>query len=302
MYKNYRDLPTFEDKSVLENFQMLLCDERSMVYQVPEVVDKIFKGENYELRSSMTEFKSFLDNEEDIKIMEKHGCCYMPSKLKDELTPITNTLFADKFTEILSCDIEVNDEFKKYIKNAVAWDNVYLLSAYVYDTYCQSCNYDPDTLARKAQTMFGYIVSKLPSSPKKELWERKLLNSGEIGIEISNHCKRHEITKDLQAWENNFTKENYSTAELSNAIDYAFSDKDIAYLAYLHKNSDKTIRRRIEDLLDDCNFHTECSDFQDNKYDCYFTNKYIANSEELKELVNKMKGEKKKDNDYEFDK
>ena len=55
--------------------------------------------------------------------------------------------------------------------------------------------------------------------------------------------------------------------QLSSKIDYAFSEKDISELAKLHKKNH--FRKKIEDLLEDCNFHTEYSDFSSGIYDNY---------------------------------
>lgn len=54
---------------------------------------------------------------------------------------------------------------------------------------------------------------------------------------------------------------------LSGAIGYGFSRSDIATLARLHKAN--RFRRKIEDLLSDCNFHTESADFADGRYEKY---------------------------------
>lgn len=56
-------------------------------------------------------------------------------------------------------------------------------------------------------------------------------------------------------------------SDLSGTLDYGFSDKDITNLAKLHKAN--RYRRKIEDLLEDCNFHTECYDFTEGNYEEY---------------------------------
>lgn len=55
--------------------------------------------------------------------------------------------------------------------------------------------------------------------------------------------------------------------QLSSKIDYAFSEEDISELAKLHKKNH--FRKKIEALLEDCNFHTEYSDFSSGIYDRY---------------------------------
>lgn len=54
---------------------------------------------------------------------------------------------------------------------------------------------------------------------------------------------------------------------LSGAIGYGFTHNDIVTLAKLHKAN--RFRKKIEDLLEDCNFHTESADFADGRYDKY---------------------------------
>lgn len=56
-------------------------------------------------------------------------------------------------------------------------------------------------------------------------------------------------------------------SDLSSWLGYGFSDEDISNLAKLHK--DGYFREKIEDLLTDCNFHTECGDFASGNYDKY---------------------------------
>ena len=55
--------------------------------------------------------------------------------------------------------------------------------------------------------------------------------------------------------------------ELSKALGYGFTKNDIANLAKLHKAN--KFRKKIEDLLEDCNFHPECAVFSEGKYDKY---------------------------------
>ena len=55
--------------------------------------------------------------------------------------------------------------------------------------------------------------------------------------------------------------------DLSHLIGYGFRDEDIKELARLHKA--KKFRKKIESLLEDCNFHKECGDFSEGNYDEY---------------------------------
>ena len=53
--------------------------------------------------------------------------------------------------------------------------------------------------------------------------------------------------------------------ELSTGLGYSFSSSDLILLAKLHKKNRRQ-RRKIEELLEDCNFHVECAQFSRGDY------------------------------------
>ena len=53
-------------------------------------------------------------------------------------------------------------------------------------------------------------------------------------------------------------------SEIAHAIRWGFSRDDLNTLMQLHRED--RFRGKIEDLLTDCNFHTECSDWHDENY------------------------------------
>lgn len=55
--------------------------------------------------------------------------------------------------------------------------------------------------------------------------------------------------------------------ELSNLLQYSFGKNDLSQLAALHKKN--KCRRKIEELLEDCNFHGANSDFKNHRYEEY---------------------------------
>ena len=57
-------------------------------------------------------------------------------------------------------------------------------------------------------------------------------------------------------------------SELSGKLDYGLSDEELITLAKLHKEN-PDLRVKIEDLLTDINFHSECADFEKGRYDKY---------------------------------
>lgn len=54
---------------------------------------------------------------------------------------------------------------------------------------------------------------------------------------------------------------------LSLKLSWCFGKEDLLNLMKLHKSN--RFRKKIEDLLEDCNFHTECGLLYDRKYDEY---------------------------------
>ena len=62
----------------------------------------------------------------------------------------------------------------------------------------------------------------------------------------------------------NALKDVKSGTELSSPLGYGFSNDDILELAKLHKKN--RFRKKIEDLLEDCNFHAECGWLSNGEY------------------------------------
>lgn len=56
-----------------------------------------------------------------------------------------------------------------------------------------------------------------------------------------------------------------SGKEISSIIGYSFGKRDLKQLAELHKEN--KCQKKIEDLLEDCNFHYECEKFIHHEYD-----------------------------------
>lgn len=108
--------------------------------------------------------------------------------------------------------------------------------------YCENVNTDPEEL-------LGAID----------------FEKAERGAEI-----RRDFAKALDQVEYGFN--------LSGDLDYGFSKRDIEKLAILHRDQPK-YREKIEDLLEDCNFHTECGDFADGNYGEY-VNEPVAEMEQ----------------------
>ena len=56
-------------------------------------------------------------------------------------------------------------------------------------------------------------------------------------------------------------------SDLSSYIEWGFSGQDLLVLCFLHHIGKH--RMKIEDLLEDCNFHTECSLLRKRDYKKY---------------------------------
>lgn len=72
-------------------------------------------------------------------------------------------------------------------------------------------------------------------------------------ISLQTAYKRAEIRKDFATALRNVK----NGSALSGVLGYSFSNEDIVNLAKLHKAN--KFRKKIENLLEDCNFHYECS-------------------------------------------
>lgn len=84
--------------------------------------------------------------------------------------------------------------------------------------------------------------------------------------EIDKTFNWNEIAKDIEI-RNDFAtalKKCKRGTDLSHLLGYGFSKRDISNLAKLHKSN--KYRKKIEDLLEDCNFHYECNEFMQGNY------------------------------------
>ena len=91
----------------------------------------------------------------------------------------------------------------------------------------------------------------------EELWYAVEDLSDEEEFDMTEEEIREDWESALEQVENG--------TDLSSIIGWAFSDEDITELAKLHKAN--ICREKIEDLLEDCNFHYECGKFANEEYD-----------------------------------
>ena len=109
------------------------------------------------------------------------------------------------------------------------------------------------------------IVLNSEKRPSLDELVKEIYHS-EYGKEILLKLPIYEMRKEIS------TRSNWKNAlynvkkgsELSGIIGYSLNENDIRTLARLHKSN--KFRRKIEELLTDCNFHEECYNFQSKKY------------------------------------
>lgn len=78
-------------------------------------------------------------------------------------------------------------------------------------------------------------------------------------VDEPEHMTEDEIRAD---WEKALSVMTYG--DIAEEIGWGFTDEDLQELMRLHKAG--IARQQIEDLLTDCNFHTECDAWHDGKY------------------------------------
>lgn len=98
----------------------------------------------------------------------------------------------------------------------------------------------------------------------------EMIHDSKYGREIlDKYLKWSDIEKNVEVrkdFTTAFKNVKYGT-DLSKILDYAFNKRDLKNLASLHKKN--KYRRKIEELLSDCNFHNVVADFHDKNYDKY---------------------------------
>lgn len=155
------------------------------------------------------------------------------------------------------CD-EINNIYKKI-------GNIYLNKN---ENIPPSLSHIPDYCLQGAIQQ-AFIYSEDILATKKEIYNI-LENSDYVDeiLDVVNVEKAYLVATIRRDWSNALKATNNIYC-LAADIGWGFSKKDISELAKLHKAN--RYRKKIEALLDDCNFHKECNDFTNGNY-----NKYIA--------------------------
>lgn len=163
-------------------------------------------------------------------------------------------LKTDKICNIQSAIYEIDKEIwlKYYPEKGLGKEPSNLGVAYIWLESTISCiladeRFDFDTTLEDIKS----IISKSPYA------DEILTNY----ISMEDTVNRGKVKRDFYSALQSVKKGD----ELSGVLHYSFSDKDISKLAKLHKAN--KCRKKIEDLLTNCNFHYECGKFKNKEYD-----------------------------------
>lgn len=154
-----------------------------------------------------------------------------------------------KFKE-LSKNRVFNDEDVKYGLLLVDFQKGIIDYKYAFNFFIKPVFYENEL---NDKMKFENLLVEQGSDEEKELCEAL--------IDIADKGVRANFKKYLE--------EAKKGEDLSTVLHFGFSEEDIKNLAILHRDGQRPIRNKIEDLLTDCNFHTECADIQNGNYDKY---------------------------------
>lgn len=146
-------------------------------------------------------------------------------------------------------------------------DNAYALSLWIKN---DTVFYLRNKKAEEQESEFDTIVFWL----KKQLGASLYQKIATEAFDLDAIKKELEIVSDWKATLDKVVKEGsefYSIANICRALDFGLSKNDIKELATIHKEeaNGSKLRDVIEVLLEELNFHSECSDFTSGNYDEY---------------------------------
>lgn len=164
------------------------------------------------------------NNEHDYYLLWQDSDVTIPDFVDNSL----KTVYQEKFGHLLA---EAKDKVTEFIFTSLTTDPKFDFK----DMLIEPAEYYDDCLAvaNGEMSLDGFVIKNYPevvNAKRDEKW-------------IRSHW-----LEALDAW---------SYSEISDAISYGFSDKDLDELFRLHQEG--YFRTKIEDLLEDCNFHPECA-------------------------------------------
>ena len=149
-----------------------------------------------------------------------------------------------------------------------------IIDSNIWKKYCSTDTEETDTAPVQLAIIWLkediiHILSNAENSDETEQEILEYIKAREFGNKIINKLNLADIKEEVTI------RRDYATAfrrvrkgrELSHVLRYSFGDNDLKKLAILHKA--RKFRKKIEELLEDCNFHTESADFSEGQYDKY---------------------------------
>lgn len=146
-------------------------------------------------------------------------------------------------------------------------DNAYALSLWIKnDTVFYLRNKKAEEQESELDTIVFWLKKQLGAS----LYQKIATEAFDLDV----IKKELEIVSDWEATLNKVVEEGsefYSVANICRALDFGLSKNDIKELAIIHKEEAEGSKLQdvIEVLLEELNFHSECSDFASGNYDEY---------------------------------
>lgn len=199
-------------------------------------------------------------------IFYKYGC---EEKIREYLEDRYTTLDKLVYNYYLSCFDWAIDKYPTYEKWGEDLDyslpnaNHILMNDYA----CVYAQKHIDSGITE-QAFIEDVKAKL--GEKSYIWTNA--DSDEFHKQAVVKVKEANIRKDWKAALDEYTPPK-NIVKLSKEIQWALSDTDIKSLAALHKKGGKIIKEKIENLLTNCNYHSECDDFVSGNYDKWIASK-----------------------------
>ena len=154
-------------------------------------------------------------------------------------------------------------EKEKYLTNILAFSDYQNLSLEDLRTINSviETHKEIKTILEKAEK----IKDKYPKERLKTIDEIKELFKDVFTLTDENFQPAMARLQITDNWEKSLRT--YSLSEISNKLKYCFSTEELKELATLHKETTKkVVKKRIEDLLTNCNFHSESGILANGNY------------------------------------
>lgn len=124
--------------------------------------------------------------------------------------------------------------------------------------------FDCVLLMRKAETWENFNTVPYYNEEERDFWETHWITPNGIEKKLSPMTKAQSIELD---WDKALTdaEKTRDISSISYSIDWGFREQDMYVLCCLHEAGKHCAI--IEDLLDDCNYHTACRYLNGGEYD-----------------------------------